>query len=97
MASKDTVRMIAALADERRIRIFETLADCDRSDRKLSEMLDMDIDTVHEQASVMEEAGLLTSCDEGDYIDYILDAKQVAVLTGFFQLMLGKCAPPKCC
>ena len=97
MASKDTVKMIAALADDRRIRIFETLADCDRSDRKLSEMLNIDLNTIHEQAAIMEGAGLLTSCDEGDYIDYVLDPKQVAILTGFFQLVLGKCTPPKCC
>ena len=97
MASKDTVKMISALADERRLRIFETLADSDRSDRKLSELLGMDLQTVHEQSAVLEEAGLITSCDEGDYIDYIMDPKQVAILTGFFQLMLGKCTPPKCC
>ena len=36
MAAKNTVTMISALSDERRIRIFETLADSDRSDSKLS-------------------------------------------------------------
>ena len=44
MASKNTVTMISALSDDRRIRIFETLAESDRSDSKLSEMLGMSID-----------------------------------------------------
>lgn len=97
MSSKDTVKMISALADERRLKIFEILADSDRDDRKLSEMTGLDIDVVREQAIILEEAGLLTICDEGDRFDYNLDPKQVAVLTGFFELMLNKCSPPKCC
>ena len=44
MPSKDTVKMISALADERRLRIFEILADCDRDDRKLSEMTGLDVE-----------------------------------------------------
>ncbi len=97
MASKDTIRMIAALADERRLKIFEILADSDRDDRKLSEMTGLDVETVREQTKIMEDAGLLTICEDGDRFDYYLDAKQVAVLTGFFELMLNKCSPPKCC
>ena len=97
MSSKDTVKMISALADERRLKMFEILADSDRDDRKLSEMTGLDIDVVREQAIILEEAGLLTICDEGDRFDYNLDPKQVAVLTGFFELMLNKCSPPKCC
>ncbi len=97
MSSKDTVKMISALADERRLKIFELLADCDRDDRKLSEMTGMDVDTIREQAAILEDAGLLVACDEGDRFDYNLDPKQVAILTGFFELMLNKCSPPKCC
>lgn len=97
MASKDTVKMISALSDDRRIKIFEALADSDRSDKKLSEILTMDIDTVREQASILEDAGLLTSFEDDGSYDYMLDAKQVAILTGFFELILNKCSPPKCC
>ena len=48
MASKDTVKMISALADDRRIKIFETLAESDRSDSKLAEMLGMDVKEIRE-------------------------------------------------
>ena len=97
MASKNTVTMISALSDERRIRIFETLADSDRSDSKLSEMLGMSIDEVRDQASILENAGLVISSEDDDSFDYCLDPQQVAVLTGFFELVLNKCSPPKCC
>ena len=97
MPSKDTVKMISALADERRLRIFEILADCDRDDRKLSEMIGIDVEIIREQAAILEDAGLLISCEDGDRVDYNLDPKQVAILTGFFELMLNKCSPPKCC
>lgn len=97
MASKDTVKMISALADERRIRIFEALAESDRSDKKLSVMLNMEIEVVREQAAILEGSGLVTSFEDDDSYDYMLDAKQVAILTGFFELMLNKCSPPKCC
>ena len=97
MASKNTVTMISALSDERRLRIFETLAECDRSDSKLAEMLDMSVEEVREQASILEQAGLIIASDDDDSFDYCLDPQQVAVLTGFFELMLNKCSPPKCC
>ena len=97
MASKNTVTMISALADDRRIRIFETLAESDRSDSKLSEMLGMSIEEVREQASILEQAGLVISNEDYDSFDYCLDPQQVAVLTGFFELVLNKCSPPKCC
>lgn len=97
MAAKNTVVMIDALADERRLRIFEILAECDRSDRKLSEMVGISVEEVREQVSVMERAGLVISAENDDHLDYCLDPQQVAVLTGFFELMLNKCSPPKCC
>ena len=97
MASKNTVTMISALSDERRLRIFETLAECDRSDSKLAEMLDMSVEEVREQASILEQAGLIIASEDDDTFDYCLDPQQVAVLTGFFELMLNKCSPPKCC
>ena len=97
MASKNTVTMISALSDERRIRIFDTLAESDISDSKLSEMLGMSIDEVREQASILEQAGLVISSEDDDSFDYCLDPQQVAVLTGFFELILNKCSPPKCC
>ena len=97
MASKNTVTMISALSDDRRIRIFETLADSDRSDSKLSEMLGMSIDEVREQASILEQAGLVISSEDDNSFDYCLDPQQVAILTGFFELVLNKCSPPKCC
>ena len=97
MASEDTVRMIKSLSDDVSLRMFETLAECDRSDRKLSEMLNVPIDEIRKKASEMEKPGLVISCEEDDCIDYMLDPKQVAILTGYFQLMLGKCSPPKCC
>jgi len=97
MVSEDTVRMISSISDMLSLRIFEVLAESDRSDRKLSEMLDADIEEIRERASAMEASGLIVSCDDGDYTDYILDAKKVAILTGYFQLILGKCSPPKCC
>lgn len=97
MASKNTVTMISALSDERRLRIFETLAECDRSDSKLAEMLDMSVKEIREQASILEQAGLVIASEDDDSFDYCLDPQQVAVLTGFFELMLNKCSPPKCC
>lgn len=97
MASKNTIVMIEALSDERRLKIFETLADCDRSDSKLAEMLNLNVETVREQAAILEKAGLVIACENGDSYDYNLDPQQVAVLTGFFELMLNKCSPPKCC
>lgn len=97
MAAKNTVVMIAALSDERRLKIFETLADCDRSDKKLAEIVGISIEEVREQAEIMEKAGLVIAMENGDSFDYCLDAKQVAILTGFFDLMLNKCTPPKCC
>lgn len=97
MAAKNTIVMIEALADDRRLRIFEALADCDRSDKKLSEMLGISIDEVREQAAILEKAGLVIACDNSDSYDYCLDPKEVAILTGFFELMLNKCSPPKCC
>ena len=97
MASKNTAVMMSALSDERRIRIFETLADSDRSDSKLSEMLGMSVDEIREQASVLEQAGLVIACDNDDSFDYCLDSQQVAIITGFFELILNKCSPPKCC
>ena len=97
MPSKDTVKMISALADERRLRIFEILADCDRDDRKLSALIGLDVEIIREQAAILEDAGLLIACEDGDRVDYNLDPKQVAILTGFFELMLNKCSPPKCC
>ena len=97
MASKNTVTMISALSDERRLRIFETLAECDRSDSKLAEMLDMSVKEVREQASILEQTGLVIASEDDDSFDYCLDPQQVAVLTGFFELMLNKCSPPKCC
>lgn len=97
MASKDTIVMISALSDEIRLKIFETLAECDRSDSKLSELLGISADEIRTQARIMEESGLITAVDEGDSIDYVIDPKKVAELTGFFELMLNKCAPPKCC
>lgn len=97
MASANTVTMISALSDDRRIRIFETLAESDRSDSKLSEMLGMSVDEVREQASILEKAGLVIACEDDDSFDYCLDPQQVAVLTGFFELVLNKCSPPKCC
>lgn len=97
MASKNTIVMIEALADERRLKIFETLADCDRSDSKLSEITGMEISEVREQAAILEKAGLIIACDNGDSVDYNVDPQQVAILTGFFDLMLNKCSPPKCC
>ncbi len=97
MASENTMRMISSISDFDSLRIFETLAECDRSDKKLAEMLGLDLETVHQKTEAMEQAGLVISCDEDDYIDYMLDAKQVAILTGYFQLILGKCSPPKCC
>ena len=97
MAAKNTVSMISALSDERRIRIFETLADSDRSDSKLSEMLGMPIDEIREQAAILEQAGLVLASEDDDSFDSCLDPQQVAVLTGFFELVLNKCSPPKCC
>ena len=97
MASKNTVTMISALSDNRRIRIFETLAESDRSDSKLSEMLGMSIEEVREQASILEQAGLVISSEDDDSFDYCLDPQQVAVLTGFFEIVLNKCSPPNCC
>ena len=97
MASKNTVTMISALSDDRRIRIFETLAESDRSDSKLSEMLGMSIDEIREQASILEQAGLVISSEDDGSFDYCLDPQQVAILTGFFELVLNKCSPPKCC
>ena len=97
MASKNTVTMISALSDDRRIRIFETLAESDRSDSKLSEMLGMSVDEIREQASVLEQAGLIISSENDDSFDYCIDPQQIAILTGFFELILNKCSPPKCC
>ena len=97
MASKDTVTMLSALADERRIRIFEILADSDRSDSKLAEMLSADVNEIREQAAILEKAGLVIACENDDSYDYCLDPQQVAVLTGFFELVLNRCSPPKCC
>ena len=97
MASKNTLTMISALSDDRRIRIFETLADSDRSDSKLSEILGMSIGEIREQASILEQAGLVISSEDDDSFDYCLDPQQVAVLTGFFELVLNKCSPLKCC
>ena len=97
MAAKNTIIMIQALSDDRRLRMFEKLADCDRSDRKLAEMLGMDVEDVREQADILEKSGLVISCENNDSFDYSLDPQQVAILTGFFDLMLNKCTPPKCC
>lgn len=97
MASKETVPMLAALADDERIRIIEILAECDRTDAKLSEMLSIGVERIREQAAVLEKAGLISSCEDDDEIDYIIDPKQIAVLTGFFELVLNKCSPRKCC
>ncbi len=97
MASKDTIVMIHALSDETRLKIFEVLAESDRSDKKISEMLGMDLEKVRSEAAILEKSGLITIVDECDYFDYVLDPKKVAELTGFFELMLNKCTPPKCC
>ena len=97
MASKNTAVMLSALSDERRIRIFETLADSDRSDSKLSEMLGMSVDEIREQTSILEQAGLVIACENDGSFDYCLDPQQVAIVTGFFELILNKCSPPKCC
>jgi len=97
MASKNTAVMLSALSDDRRIRIIETLADSDRSDSKLSEMLGMSVEEIREQASVLEQAGLIISSENDDSFDYCIDPQQIAILTGFFELILNKCSPPKCC
>lgn len=97
MASKDTIVMISALSDETRLKIFETVAECARSDRKVSEILGTDLEKVRAEAAILEKSGLITIVDEGDYSDYVVDPKKVAELTGFFELMLNKCTPPKCC
>ena len=97
MASKNTAIMLSALSDDRRIKIIETLADSDRSDSKLSEMLGMGVDEVREQASILEQAGLIISSENDDSFDYCIDPQQIAILTGFFELILNKCSPPKCC
>ena len=97
MASKNTAMMLSALSDDRRIRIIETLADSDRSDSKLSEMLGMSVVEIREQASVLEQAGLIISSENDDSFDYCIDPQQIAILTGFFELILNKCSPPKCC
>jgi len=97
MASKNTAIMLSALSDDRRIKIIEALADSDRSDSKLSEMLGMSVDEIREQASVLEQAGLIISSENDDSFDYCIDPQQIAILTGFFELILNKCSPPKCC
>ena len=97
MASKNTAIMLSALSDDRRIKIVEALADSDRSDSKLSEMLGMSVDEIREQASVLEQAGLIISSENDDSFDYCIDPQQIAILTGFFELILNKCSPPKCC
>lgn len=97
MAAKNTVFMISALSDELRLKFFEILADSDRSDSKLAEMTNTDVDDVREQMQIICDSGLAIAMENGDSFDYSLDPQQVAVVTGFFDLMLNKCSPPKCC
>ncbi len=97
MASKDTIKMISALADDINLKVFEILAESDRSDSKMAELLGTDVNVIREHVKVMEESGLVIACDEGDYTDYVIDPKKVAELTGFFELILNRCTPPKCC
>jgi DNA-binding transcriptional ArsR family regulator len=96
MAAEATLGMLKALADKDRLKMFERLAEGERSEGTLSKELSMDRALVKEKMTELVDSGLAISADDDDTV-YSLDAQQVAVLTGFFELMYDKCKPMRCC
>jgi len=97
MAAKNTAQILAALSDDDSVRIFELLSDGDMSEKQMMERTGLSKERIRECAGKMEECGLVISTEDDDERIYFLDAKQVALITGFFELILNKCSPPKCC
>jgi len=97
MAAKNTAQILSALSDDDSIRIFELLSDGDMSTGQLIEKTGLSRERIEECTGKMEECGLVISTKDDDEMIYFLDAKQVALITGFFELILNKCSPPKCC
>jgi predicted transcriptional regulator len=97
MASKGTATMIRALSDDTRLKAFEILVEGDSSLSRLSEKIEVGKNDLIEQMSILVDSGLVNESGDDDDRDYFVDPQQVAILTGFFELMLNKCSPPKCC
>lgn len=97
MAAKNTAPMLSAMASDASIRIIELLSEGDMSLKQLVDKTGLPKEEILEHTKEMEECGLVISTEDDDYITFCIDAKQFAMLTGFFELILNRCSPPKCC
>lgn len=80
----DTVKMLKALADENRLRIFKMLMDGEMCACKLLEQLNVSQPTLSHHMRILVESGLVNSRKDAQWMRYSINKDCTKELISFF-------------
>ena len=90
--SKDTLRILKALADETRLEIIQMLCREEMCACKILKNFDITQPTLSYHLRILTECGLLDSKREGAWIHYTLNQAAFAAVSSFFSDLCESCS-----